>query len=211
VHRTSPGPRSTAGWIRTVTKRSTGDDCHFGLIGTAVDPGLGDATDGADILGNPGANQCGFATPPNTADNGLVDLNDDSDITSADSCADGCFLGHDVLLGKVQAAPECPGYQGDLRNDVIGTSAGETLSGTPGADIICAFGGNDTLIGRGGNDLLLAGRGADILSGGKGADSLQGALGRDGLFGGRGQRPPERRGRCRQLRRWPWFGHLRKV
>jgi Ca2+-binding RTX toxin-like protein len=163
-----------------------GDDCHFGLIGTAVDPGLGDATDGADILGNPGANQCGFATPPNTADNGLVDLNDDSDITSADSCADGCFFGHDVLLGKVQAAPECPGYQGDPRNDVIGTSAGETLSGTPGADIICAFGGNDALIGRGGNDLLLAGRGADVLSGGKGADSLQGALGRDGLFGGRG-------------------------
>src|SRR6478672_322465 len=69
-----------------------GDDCHFGLIGTAVDVGLGDAA------------------------NGLVDLNDDSDITSADSCADGCFFGHDVLLGKVQAAPECPGYQGDPRH-----------------------------------------------------------------------------------------------
>lgn len=165
-----------------------GDDCHFGLIGTTADAGLGDATDGADILGNPGANECGFATPPNTADNGLVDLNDDSDITSADSCADGCFFGHDVTLGKVQAAasPECPGYQGDPRNDVIGTSAGETLPGTAGADIICAFGGNDTLIGRGGNDLLLAGRGADTLSGGLGADNLRGALGRDGLFGGRG-------------------------
>ena len=165
-----------------------GDDCHFGLIGTTADVGLGDATDGADILGNPGANECGFAVPPNTADNGLVDLNDDSDITSADSCADGCFFGHDVTLGKVQAAasPECPGHQGDPRNDVIGTSAGETLSGTAGADIICAFGGNDTLFGGGGNDLLLAGRGADTLSGGKGADNLRGALGRDGLFGGRG-------------------------
>ena len=39
----------------------TGDDCHFGLIGETVDAGLGDATDGADILGNPGANECGFS------------------------------------------------------------------------------------------------------------------------------------------------------
>ena len=37
-----------------------GEDCHFGLIGQTVDAGLGDPTDGADILGNPGANQCGF-------------------------------------------------------------------------------------------------------------------------------------------------------
>src|SRR4029077_9979918 len=44
-----------------------GDDCQFGLIVATADPGLGDATDGADILGNPGANQCGFAVPPNTA------------------------------------------------------------------------------------------------------------------------------------------------
>jgi len=164
----------------------TGDDCHFGLIGEANDVGLGDATDGADILGNPGANECGFSPAPNTADNGLVDLNDDADITSLDSCTDGCFFGHDVTLGKVQAPPECPGYVGDPRNDVIGTQGPDTLTGTVGADIICAFGGNDTLRGRGGNDLLLAGRGADVLGGGGGADTLRGALGPDHLFGGRG-------------------------
>jgi Ca2+-binding RTX toxin-like protein len=164
----------------------TGDDCHFGLIGEANDVGLGDATDGADILGNPGANECGFSPAPNTADNGLVDLNDDADITSLDSCTDGCFFGHDVTLGKVQAPPECPGYVGDPRNDVIGTQGPDTLTGTVGADIICAFGGNDTLTGRGGNDLLLAGRGADVLGGGGGADTLRGALGPDHLFGGRG-------------------------
>jgi Ca2+-binding RTX toxin-like protein len=163
-----------------------GGDCHFGLIGAAMDSGLGDATDGADILGNPGANECGFASPPNTANNGLVDLNSDTLITSSDSCTDRCFFGHDVTLGKVQAPPECPGYQGDPRNDVIGTSGPETLTGTVGADIICAFGGNDTLTGRGGNDLLLAGRGADVLGGGRGADTLRGALGPDHLFGGRG-------------------------
>jgi Ca2+-binding RTX toxin-like protein len=164
----------------------TGDDCHFGLIGEANDVGLGDATDGADILGNPGANECGFSPAPNTADNGLVDLNDDADITSLDSCTDGCFFGHDVTLGKVQAPPECPGYVGDPRNDVIGTQGPDTLTGTVGADIICAFGGNDTLTGRGGNDLLLAGRGADVLGGGGGADTLRGALGPDHVFGGRG-------------------------
>ena len=78
-----------------------GDDCHFGLIGQLADAGLGDATDGADTLGNPGANECGFVTPPNTADNGLVDLNSDTDITVADSCANGCFFGLDVKAGKV--------------------------------------------------------------------------------------------------------------
>jgi Ca2+-binding RTX toxin-like protein len=162
-----------------------GDDCHFGLVGTTNDVGFGDPKDGADILGNPGLNECGFATPPNTADNGLVDLNNDSDITGADSCSNGCFFGHNVVLGKVQAR-ECPGYEGDPRNDVVGTAASETLVGTAGRDIICGRSGNDTLIGRGGRDLLLGGRGADLLRGGARADRLVGGRGRDVLRGGRG-------------------------
>jgi Ca2+-binding RTX toxin-like protein len=162
-----------------------GDDCHFGLVGTTNDVGLVNATDGADILGNPGANECGFVTAPNTADNGLVDLNSDTDITGADSCSNGCFFGHNVVLGKVQEL-ECPGYEGDPRNDVVGTAASETLVGTAGADIICGRSGNDTLIGRGGRDLLLGGRGADLLRGGARADRLVGGRGRDVLRGGRG-------------------------
>jgi len=162
-----------------------GDDCHFGLIGQLTDVGLGDATDGADTLGNPGANECGFATPPNTADHGLVDLNSDADITSADSCANGCFFGLDVTLGKVQEQ-ECPGHEGDPRNDVIGTSGADVLAGTAGNDIICGFGGSDLLIGRGGNDLLLGGAGADDLRGGAGADRLVGGGGSDVLRGGLG-------------------------
>jgi Ca2+-binding RTX toxin-like protein len=162
-----------------------GDDCHFGLVGTTNDVGLVNATDGADILGNPGANQCGFVTAPNTADNGLIDLNSDTDITGADSCSNGCFFGHNVVLGKVQEL-ECPGYEGDPRNDVVGTAASETLVGTAGADIICGRSGNDTLIGRGGRDLLLGGRGADLLRGGARADRLVGGRGRDVLRGGRG-------------------------
>jgi Ca2+-binding RTX toxin-like protein len=153
----------------------TGDDCHVGII------------DGVNILGNTAGNTnpCGFGTPPNTANNGLVDLNGDSAITGADSCSNRCFFGHNVVLGKVQAL-ECPGYEGDPRNDVVGTPASETLVGTAGADIICGRAGNDTLIGRGGRDLLLGGRGADLLRGGARADTLRGGPGRDLLLGGRG-------------------------
>jgi Ca2+-binding RTX toxin-like protein len=162
-----------------------GNDCHFGLVGRTVDTGLGDPTNGADILGNDGTNQCGFATPPNTAHNGLVDLNSDRAITLAgDSCSNNCFFGHDLRAGVVQA--ECPGHAGDPRNDVIGTSGADVLTGTGGADIICAFGGNDVLNGRGGRDLLLGGRGADLLLGRAGADTLQGGRGSDTLRGGGG-------------------------
>jgi Ca2+-binding RTX toxin-like protein len=162
----------------------TGDDCHFGLIGQAVDAGLGDPTDGADILGNPGANLCGFVTPPNTANNGLVDLNSDVAITAADSC-NNCFFGLDVQAGVVQAQA-CPGFAGDPRNQVVGTPGPDVLVGTAGADIICGRGGNDLLVGRGGNDLLLGGRGNDVLAGRGGNDSLRGGAGNDSLRGGPG-------------------------
>jgi Ca2+-binding RTX toxin-like protein len=170
-----------------------GDDCTFGLIGQTVDIGLGDATDGADVLGNPGANECGFANPPALTDNGLVDLNSDGDITTADSCA-RCFLGHRVILGVVQQA-NCPGHIGDPRNQVVGTSGPDVLVGTAGADVICGKGGNDTIKGLGGRDLLLGGGGADAvrgsggrdtLRGGRGPDLLRGGLGADQLFGGPG-------------------------
>ena len=164
-----------------------GADCHFGLVGETVDVGLGDATDGADILANPGANQCGFATAPDPLDIGLVDLNSDADITAADTCVNGCFFGHDVTLGKVQALlPECAGYAGDPRNQVVGTSGPDTLVGTPGRDIICGLAGNDTLSGLAANDVLLGGRGGDTVSGGRNADLLRGGPGNDRLNGGSG-------------------------
>ena len=174
------------------------DDCHFGLIGETVDPGLEDPTDGADILGNTGTNTnpCGFGNPPAAADNGLVDLNSDGDITTADSCTNGCFFGHNVTLGVVQApAPpppspppgaqpsECPGFAGDPRNDVVGTSGNDTLTGTQGADIICALGGNDTISGLGGNDLIIAGSGNDTVNAGAGNDTVKAGGGRDRVNG----------------------------
>src|SRR5919106_3112123 len=164
----------------------SGDDCHLGLIAETVDAGLGVPTDGADILGNPGANECGFANPPDPADDGLVDLNSDGEITAADSCTNGCFFGHNVQNGFVMQL-ECPGFEGDPRNDVRGTAGNDTLGGTFRADIICGLGGNDTLLGHGGNDLLLGGAGADSLSGSSGLDRLRGGSGADGLVGGGGR------------------------
>jgi Ca2+-binding RTX toxin-like protein len=145
------------------------EDCHFGIVGQA------------DILGSSAT--CGFAITPAFANNGLVDLNSDGVITAADSCSNGCFFRHDVRNGFVMKL-ECPGFEGDPRNDVVGSLGPDTLVGTAGADIICGFGGNDILRGRGGNDLLLGGGGADILSGRSGADILRGGTGADVLRGG---------------------------
>jgi Ca2+-binding RTX toxin-like protein len=159
-----------------------GDDCHFGLIGKTNDVGLGNPTDGVAILGNPGANECGFAPEPSTADNGLVDLNGDSADTAADSCTNGCFFGLNLVRGKVQEA-ECPGHVGDPRNDVIGTPGPDALAGTAGRDIICGLGGADRLNGLGGKDLLLGGAGADVARGGAARDKLFGGTGPDRLLG----------------------------
>jgi hypothetical protein len=80
-----------------------GNDCTFGLIGQIVDSGLGDPKDGADVLGSAtGPTGCGFAATIPDANNGLVDLNSDETITSADTCTNGCFFGHNVTLGLVQ-------------------------------------------------------------------------------------------------------------
>lgn len=167
-------------------------DCHFGLIGETVDAGLGDATDGADILANNQAetNPCGFGVVggPDPAFNGLVDLNSDMTITAADSC-ENCFFGLDLAEGFVveTVPPTCPGFAGDPRNQVRGTTGDDVLTGTPGADIICGLGGNDTLSGLGRNDLLLGGRGSDVLRGEFGNDRLVGGSGRDRLVGGTGR------------------------
>ena len=83
--------------------------------------------------------------------------------------------------------PECPGFEGDPRNDVIGTPDPDELDGTPEDDIICAFEGDDILRGFEGNDLLLAGPDDDRSFGGPGDDRIRSATGNDQADGNDGE------------------------
>jgi Ca2+-binding RTX toxin-like protein len=169
----------------------TVDDCHFGLIGETVDAELGDATDGADILGNTGTNTnpCGFANPPAAANNGLVDLNSDGNITAADSCTNGCFFRLDVSNGVVQAPPSpppSPPAAASCRGQPathVGTSGNDTIVGTSGNDVIVTLGGNDTVKSKGGDDVVCAGPGNDTVRAGSGNDRVLGQGGKDFLLG----------------------------
>lgn len=69
---------------------------------------------------------------------------------------------------------------------VIGSSHGDTLSGTDGVNRIAGYDGADAIHGRGGNDELVGGDGNDLLDGGLGADMLDGGTGNDLLYGGAG-------------------------
>ena len=48
--------------------------------------------------------------------------------------------------------------------DNVPTSAGQTITGGPGANILCGGGGNDTFTGGRGNDLIFGGAGSDTVS-----------------------------------------------
>ncbi len=70
--------------------------------------------------------------------------------------------------------------------DIYGTNAANTLTGTAGNDRIYALGGNDTVNAGGGNDLAYGGNGNDVLNGQDGDDTLFGEAGVDTLYGGNG-------------------------
>ena len=118
------------------------NDCSFDVVGTA------------DILGNTfgNTNPCGFANPPDAADNGKVDLNSDGEITVADTCADGCFLGQDLTLGVVQvegATVTTPSTRSAARSDRPSSAAGADLNGdgvVNGRDDSNAFFGGTAII-----------------------------------------------------------------
>lgn len=72
-------------------------------------------------------------------------------------------------------------------NDVIGGSAGDTLTGDNGDNVIKGNGGIDTIDGGDGDDLLMGGAQNDIIAGGIGRDILIGGVGLDNLGGGPGE------------------------
>jgi hypothetical protein len=142
-----------------------------------------------------------FVPPATPVSSGAGDCEGDT-FVGGDQANDGddCQLDKIYLTSKVQPAQpgpgpgpgpgtqaRCPGFQGDTRNQVVGTAGADVLNGTSGPDIICGLGGNDTIRGRGGKDILIGGRGADILLGGRSGDRLIGGRGADTLRGGRGK------------------------
>lgn len=88
-----------------------------------------------------------------------------------------------ALGGAAVTLGECPGYEGQPGNHIVGTDQNETLKGTVGADIICGLGGNDKLFGLPGDDIVDGGKGNDVLRGGHGNDRLIALDGNDKLFG----------------------------
>jgi hypothetical protein len=87
---------------------------------------------------------------------------------------------------KTWAVAVCPGFEGDQRNQVVGTPGDDELVGTAGRDIICGRGGDDVIRARRGRDLVLGGRGDDRMRGGRGNDKLRGGRGPDTAIGGPG-------------------------
>lgn len=82
--------------------------------------------------------------------------------------------------------PSCPGFEGDERNQVVGTPGDDVLVGTSGPDVMCGRGGDDTIRALEGADLVLAGKGADSVRAGRGHDEVRAGKGHDSVRGGRG-------------------------
>jgi len=70
--------------------------------------------------------------------------------------------------------------------DIVGTGAGETLTGNELDNLLDGLGGNDTLFGNGDSDTLIGGADDDSLFGGSGSDTLIGGPGDDIMSGGTG-------------------------
>ena len=154
---------------------SAGADIHFVVSGGGAPvPASGDDT--TDVDG-----EATFTFPHSIAVTNTITACVDAD---GGSDCDAGEVGDTAT--KTWVTDECPGFEGDTRNQVVGTSGPDDLSGTSGRDIICGLGGTDELRGLGGNDLLLGAAGADLILGGAGADEARGGGGGDELRGGDG-------------------------
>jgi len=93
--------------------------------------------------------------------------------------------GIDSTLGTLKTEAEV----GDLSlsgiNKIVGTTGGDTLTGTSNKDIILGRAGDDVIVGNDGNDKLIGNKGNDVLIGGEGKDKLVGGKGDDILIGGK--------------------------
>ncbi len=88
---------------------------------------------------------------------------------------------------NVQDAPRWGGYWGTGGRDLlIGTEAGEQITGEGGHDFLDAGGGDDRIYAGAGDDTVLAGAGNDSITGDDGNDWLEGGAGQDTIYAGEG-------------------------
>jgi len=105
------------------------------------------------------------------------DANDDrGGVPGADDPANHDLNDNDALMNNNQG----PGNQDNV------AVAGETLTGTNGADRLKGGDGDDSISGLGGNDRLEGDKGNDTIDGGAGNDLIRGGQGADVLTGGTG-------------------------
>jgi Ca2+-binding RTX toxin-like protein len=92
-----------------------------------------------------------------------------------------------VILKQVDVS-ELTAHNIRLRDDLSGTSGGDTVGGGYGGDLVDGGAGDDLLLGGNGDsgdgpDHIIGGLGDDTLIGYFGSDSLQGGEGNDALYG----------------------------
>lgn len=133
-----------------------------------------------DAIGGP-TGPGGDTCPPPIVDQRGVDRPQNGD-------GEGKFEECDIGAFELEEDAEefCPGFDGDPRNQVIGSPGPDDLEGTPAADVICGGSGDDFLDGLGDNDVIIGGEGEDVMAGGPGNDRLRGFGAQDTARGGPG-------------------------
>lgn len=94
---------------------------------------------------------------------------------------------HTLVAGLMGGGPDGTSADPSVLTDTIwaqghnllGSTGGDTYTGSRYADVIRGFGGHDRLAGGAGNDRILGSAGHDTLTGGAGADILDGGPGAD--------------------------------
>jgi len=154
-----------------------GDDTLIGnrgddtLDGGAGNDMLSGRIGGDTLIGGDGIDTASYA-------DSLVGVN----VSLADGTASGGQAQGDTLIGIENLIGSDAGDTltgDDGVNVLIGYADGDTLKGKQGDDTLKGSLGDDTLIGNRGNDALIGNRGNDTLDGGLGDDRMVGGLGRD--------------------------------
>jgi hypothetical protein len=170
-----------AGVVVTFTETGPGEFRTGGSTTTATTDANGVARAETTTLATESGDQTITASLPTT---GGVD---ECERAAGDPAGAPAGVCSDSVVKTWSEAPHCPGFEGDPRNQIIGTPGDDVLVGTPGNDIICGLGGNDTIRARGGRDVVKAGPGNDTVRGGGGNDLVRGGGGDDVMRGGPGR------------------------